>query len=450
MRIPRIVLAGTASGAGKTSIACSIIHGLKRLGYGVQPFKVGPDYIDPGYLSSVSGRPVHNLDVWLMGRRRLLEEFVAKSRSDVSIIEGVMGYYDGFSGKNNHSSTHHVAAITKSSTILVLDAAKAARSAAATALGFARFHKNSRIAGIILNRVGSKRHELLCREALQDLRIPVVGAIPKIPEFSLESRHLGLIPVAEQKGLRRRIMRMAGAMSEFLDLDRILGIASASPQLPRPPRPRSKKPACTIAVALDGSFNFYYSSNLESLQRAGARIRFFSPVSDGRPPECDGIYIGGGFPEVLSRPLSRNSSMRRSIKRMAGGGVPLYAECGGLMYLTRSIHDGARRLSMVGLLDADTVMTGRMKLNYTRASVVSRCVVSDSKRRLQGHEFHYSELSDVAGDVKFAYSLDIGHGISAKRDGIIQNNTLASYCHLFLDGRNSAALVSNCRNYSRR
>ncbi len=451
MRIPRIVLAGAASGVGKTSITCSIIYGLKKLGYGIQPFKVGPDYIDPGYLSSVSGRPARNLDVWLMGARRLLEEFTGNSKSDVSIIEGVMGYYDGFSGRSNHSSTHHVAAITRSSTILVLDAGKAARSVAATALGFARFHRNSRIAGIILNRVGSKRHEVLCREALQGLRIPVIGAVPKSPEFLLESRHMGLIPAGEEKGLRRRILRMAESMSDFLDLDQILRIADSAASLPEPRKTRPKKPASTVAVALDDSFNFYYPANLESLQREGARIKFFSPIRDRKPPVCDGIYIGGGFPEVLSQSLSKNTAMRKAVKKLAGDGIPVYAECGGLMYLTNSIHDGKRRHPMVGFLDADTKMTEKMKLSYTKAAVTSRCILSDSKKRLQGHEFHYSELSDIPRDARLAYDLEIGHGISGKKDGIVQNSTLASYCHLFLDAKNFAGtFASNCRSYSRR
>ncbi len=451
MKIPRVVLAGAASGVGKTSITCAIIYGLQKLGYGVQPFKVGPDYIDPSYLSSVSGRPARNLDVWLMGARRLLEEFTRNSRSDISIIEGVMGYYDGSSGKNNHSSTHHVAAITKSSTVLVLDAGKAARSVAATALGFTRFHRSSRIAGIILNRVGSKRHEILCREALQGLGIPVIGVIPKNPEFFLESRHLGLVPAWEEKSLQGRILRVAKSMSDLLDLDQVLRVANSSPPLPRPQKTKSKKPTVTITVALDNSFNFYYPANLESLQRQGAQVKFFSPVHDKRVPECDGIYIGGGFPEVLSPSLSKNTAMRKTIRKLAGDGIPIYAECGGLMYLTNSIHDGKRQYPMVGFLDADTKMTKKMRLGYTRAAVTSRCILSDSKKQFQGHEFHYSELYDVSKDLRFAYDLEVGHGISEKRDGIIQGNTLASYCHLFLDAKNFAGtLVSNCKNHSRR
>jgi len=363
----------------------------------------------------------------------------------------VMGYYDGFSGKNNHSSTHHVATITKSDTILVLDASKTARSIAATALGFARFHKKSRIAGLVLNKVGSKKHETLCREALQSLKIPVIGAIPKNPEFSLESRHLGLIPAREETRLQRKILKIAKSISEFLDFDRIVSMAKDSASLPKPRRIRPKKPASTIAVALDGSFNFYYAANLESLRREGAKIKFFSPVSDRAPPKCDGIYIGGGFPEVLSPSLSANSEMRRSIKKSADAGMPLYAECGGLMYLTKSIHDGAKRHPMVGLLDADTRMTKKMRLSYTKADITSDCIISNPAKQIRGHEFHYSELSGVAKDLRFAYDLEIGHGILRKKDGIIQNNTLASYCHLFLDAKNFArTLALNCRNDSRR
>jgi len=451
LKIPRIVLAGATSGVGKTSVACSVIYGLKKRGYAVQPFKVGPDYIDPGYLSSVSGRTARNLDVWLMGNKRLLEEFTSNSKSDVSIIEGVMGYYDGFSGKNNHSSTHHVATITRSDTILVLDASKTARSIAATALGFAKFHKKSRIAGLVLNKVGSRKHETLCREALQNLGIPVIGAIPRDPEFSLESRHLGLIPAREETRLQGRVLKIAKSISEFLDFDRIIKTANGSAPLQKPRRIRPKKPAGTIAVALDSSFNFYYAANLESLRREGAKIKFFSPVSDKTLPKCDGIYIGGGFPEVMSPSLSANSAMRGSIRKSADGGTPLYAECGGLMYLTKSIRDGTGRHPMVGLLDADTRMTTKMKLNYTKASIASGCIISNSPKQLRGHEFHYSELFDVAKDLRFAYDLEIGHGILRQKDGIVQNNTLASYCHLFLDAKNFAkTFVLNCRNHSRR
>jgi len=204
LKIPRLVIAGVTSGVGKTSITSAIIYGIKKCGYTVQPFKVGPDYIDPGYLSAISGKDTKNLDVWLMGEGELVHSFVKNSTSDISVIEGVMGYYDGFGGKTNYASTHHVASLLKSPTILILDASKAARSIAATALGFAKFHRNSRIVGMILNKIGSKKHEKMCRQALANLKVPVLGSILKNSE-SMESRHLGLIPVKEQNHCRTRL-----------------------------------------------------------------------------------------------------------------------------------------------------------------------------------------------------------------------------------------------------
>ena len=209
LNIPRLILSGATSNVGKTSITSAIILGMKKKGYTVQPFKVGPDYIDPSYLSAISGNRTRNLDAWLMGKNELIKSFVKNSKSDISIVEGVMGYYDGFSGDSNYSSTHHVASLLKSSTILVLDDSPPARSIAATALGFTKFHKNSRISGFILNKIGSKKHEELCTQALSQLKIPILGSIPKNSELSLDSRHLGLIPAAEQGNLEGKIKKIA-------------------------------------------------------------------------------------------------------------------------------------------------------------------------------------------------------------------------------------------------
>ncbi len=406
---------------------------------------MGPDYIDPGYLSTVSGNQSHNLDVWLMGEAELVNNFTGNSNSDISVIEGVMGYYDGFSGKSNHASTHHVATLTKSNVILVVDAAKTARSIAATVLGFTKFHKNSRILGIILNKIAGKKHENLCRDALTGLRIPIIGIVPKNPDLSLKSRHLGLIPTVEDNQARLQIIKIAKTISEFLDFDKIIKIAKLVQSLPPPRKIQAKKQSCVIAVALDNSFNFYYPANLEALRREGAKIKFFSPVSDTKFPTCDGIYIGGGFPEVLSEPLSKNHTMKNQIKQSLENDTPLYAECGGLMYLTRSIHDGRNKFPMVGFFDAQTVMTTKMKLNYTKAKITSECIISGTPKNFQGHEFHYSELTEIARDTRFAYDISVGSGIIKNCDGIIQNKALASYGHLYFDSKNFAkTFVSNC------
>ena len=437
LKIPRLVVAGATSGVGKTSITSAIIYGIKKRGYSVQAFKVGPDYIDPSYLSAISGNDTRNLDVWLMGENELVQSFVKNSTSDISIIEGVMGYYDGFGGKTNYASTHHVASLVKSPTILVLDASKAARSIAATALGFAKFHRNSRIVGIILNKIGSKKHENMCKQALANLKVPILGSILKNSE-SMESRHLGLIPVKEQKSLQNKIRKISREISDSLDIDKILQICKNAPQLPKVQQKKFKNPTATVAVALDSSFNFYYHDNLEALRREGAKLKFFSPVSDKKIPKCDLIYIGGGFPEVLGQSLERNTTMRNLIKKHAEEGMPIYAECGGLMYLTKSISFGKKKYKMVGLFDAETQMTKKMTLNYTEGRITSNCLIS-SPAKFRAHEFHYSKISNLAKDAKLVYDLKIGEGISGKKDALSEYNTLASYCHLYFDSAKYAS-----------
>ena len=450
MKIPRLVLAGTTSGVGKTSITCALIHALQKKGFSVQPFKVGPDYIDPSYLSSIARKDAFNLDVWLMGKDRLLESFVTNSKSDISIIEGVMGYYDGFGGDSNFASTHHVASLTKSSTILVIDASKAARSIAATVLGFVKFHNNSRIKGIILNKIGSKKHEILCRKAIEKIKLPILGVIPKNSELDLQSRHLGLIPTKEDVALRQKIQKISKIISNSLDIEKILQIIQTAPSLKTIVKKNHKIPTTTIAVALDNSFNFYYQDNLKALKREGANLKFFSPVIDKKLPQCDGIYIGGGFPEILGKALEKNTIMRKKIKKLSEENVPIYAECGGLMYLTKSIDYGKKTSKMVGIFDAQTKMTKKMKLNYTKGSIISKNIISEKKHALQGHEFHYSKLESVSSDSKFAYELKIGDGIKNHFDGMIQNNTLASFGHLYFDSSNYAEVfVKNCIKSSR-
>ena len=439
MTIPRLVITGSSSGVGKTSITSAIIYGLKKRGYTVQPFKVGPDYIDPSYLSSIANNEARNLDVWLMGKSELLKSFVNNSTSDVSIIEGVMGYYDGFDGKTNHASTHHVATLLKSPVILILDASKTSRSIAATALGFTKFHKNSRISGIILNKIGSKKHEILCRSALENLKIPIVGVVPKSTKNILESRHLGLIPVVEQNQLQKKIKQVSQQVADYLDFEELVKICKNVEGISKAKSQKFKKPNISIAVALDNSFNFYYRDNIDALRREGAKIKFFSPTSDKKIPNCDSIYIGGGFPEILGRKLSQNFSMKKSIKQAAENGTPIYAECGGLMYLTKSIKHNNQKYKMVGLFDAETEMTTKMTLNYTQGRIISNCLIS-SPRNFNAHEFHYSKITNLPKDAKFLYDLKIGEGISSKKDGFSEYNVLASYCHLYFD---SAKFASN-------
>ena len=443
------MIAGATSGVGKTSITCSIIYALKKKGFSVQPFKVGPDYIDPSYLSSISKNDAFNLDVWLMGKNNLLSSFVSNSKSNVSVIEGVMGYYDGFGGDSNYASTHHVASITKSPVILILDASKTARSIAATAIGFQKFHRNSRISGIILNKIGSKKHENLCRQALQNTKLPILGVIPKDISLSLESRHLGLFSTLEQKTLYKKIEKISKIISKNIDVNKLIKISKNTSDISKKPIPVNKKPKTTIAVALDTSFNFYYQDNLKALQREGATLKFFSPINDKKIPRCDGLYIGGGFPEILGSKLAKNQTMKKLVKKLAEDNLPIYGECGGLMYLTKSISSENKNHKMVGLFDAETVMTKKMKLNYTKGKI-SKSIISNNLHNIQGHEFHYSKLDSIPSDSKFAYTLEIGDGIVNHKDGLIVNNTLASYGHLYFDSSNYAEIfVKNCIKFSR-
>ena len=440
MIIPRLVISGSTSGVGKTSITSAIIYGLKKRGYTIQPFKVGPDYIDPSYLSSISNNETKNLDVWLMGFSELVMSFVRSSISNISIIEGVMGYYDGFDGKTNYASTHHVATLLQAPVILILDASKTSRSIAATALGFTKFHKNSRISGIILNKIGSKKHDTLCRHALENLNIPIIGSIPKISNNTLESRHLGLIPVTEQKQLQKKIKQVSKEIADYLDFEKIVKICKNVEHLPKIKPRKFKKVKTSIAVALDSSFNFYYHNNIEALRREGAKIKFFSPLSDKKIPNCDCIYIGGGFPEILGKKLSQNNTMKKSIKQAAENGTPIYAECGGLMYLTKSIKNQNQKYKMVGLFDAETEMTKKMTLNYTDGRITSNCLIS-SPRNFHAHEFHYSRITNIPKDAKFLYDLNIGEGISSNKDGISEYNVVASYCHLYFDSAKFASSI---------
>ena len=450
MDIPRVVIAGTASGVGKTTITCAIIYGMQQLGYSVQPFKAGPDYIDPSHLSAISHNEAGNLDPWLMGDDAIPQNFADASHSDISVVEGVMGYYDGFAGDSDFASTFDVASRLRSPVILVLDASRMSRSIAAVAAGFARFRPNSRISGLILNRVASPKHERLCRQALEPLGIPLLGVIPRSKSRTMKSRHLGLVPAAEQGGQEDVMREIASDFSKYLDIHGVVSLCRQARPLSAgaPPPPKSRR--VTIAVALDGSFNFYYRENLNALRRQGAEIRFFSPLRDDAPPECDGLYIGGGFPEVMGPELSQNHSMLRSIRKLAEDGTPIYAECGGLMYLTRMIRYEQKRYPMVGLFDATTMMTKKMTLNYTRGDTIQDCIISGSGVHIHAHEFHYSVLESIPSDSKFAYKLTVGRGITDGHDGLISYDTLASYCHLYLTEKRASNLVDACAGHARR
>lgn len=454
MSVPRIVVAGATSGVGKTTVAVAIMHALRKRGLKVQPFKVGPDFIDPSYHSYVTGRQSRNLDPWLMGKSGVIESFQnASEGAHVAVIEGVMGLFDGMSGKDDFASTAHVARILGAPVILVVDAAKAARSVAAVALGFLHFDKGLKIAGIIANNVAGDRHAGYVADALSDkVRAPVLGIIRRSEKAKMEERHLGLVPAHELAEKRRNeIVEAARHVQSQIDIDRVLDLCTDT-RLSKAPAKKQVAKRAKIAVALDESFNFYYVDNFDALQLMGAQLVFFSPVSDKKLPEgIDGIILGGGFPEVLADRLEKNRSMIRSVTKAVHGGMPVYGECGGLMYLTKSIsgYKGEKRVrSMAGLIDADTVMTSKLTLNYTEADCDGPVL---GKAHVRGHEFHYSAIENIAGDSRFAYSLSKGKGVAKNKDGfVIGDSGLAAYMHLhFASARLANNLVRSCAAYAR-
>jgi cobyrinic acid a,c-diamide synthase len=453
--VPRIVVAGVTSGVGKTTVAIALMHALRKKGLVVQPFKVGPDFIDPSYHTYATKRESRNLDVWLMGRQGVIDCFNAACEgANIAVIEGVMGLFDGMSGRDNFASTAHVAKILGAPVVLVVDASKSARSIAAIVLGFMRFDRSTRIAGIVLNNVAGDRHAGYIKEALAGrIKAPIVGIIKRNSEIRMEERHLGLVPaheLAEKK--RAEIVKAAKYVAEQLDVDAIIKMCAKSPLPKSRVVQKPQKAKATIAVALDESFNFYYADNIDALRRAGARLVFFSPVSDGRLPDnADGIILGGGFPEVLADRLEQNKPMIREVAKAANTGMPLYGECGGLMYLTRSIrgYRGEKKAyRMAGVIDADTLMTSKLTLNYTEADCTEPLL---GKVNLRGHEFHYSAIENIAGDSRFAYNMKKGKGVTDGKDGfIIGQKGLAAYMHVhFANGRLAQRLVDACASYSR-
>jgi cobyrinic acid a,c-diamide synthase len=435
MQVRRIVIAGVTSGVGKTTVAVAIMNALRKKGLQVQPFKVGPDFIDPSYHTFVTRRQSRNLDVWMMGRQGVLDCFASACKdADIAVLEGVMGLFDGIYGKNDFASTAHVAKLIDAPVLLVVDASKGARSIAAIILGFLHFDRKVRIAGVILNNVAGQRH--------------------RNSEVKMEERHLGLVPASELKEAKRQVIvvRIAKYIAECIDIDKVLSLCGITvlPDAPAYPKLRART---RIAVALDESFNFYYRDNLDALKRSGAQLVFFSPVRDQELPEgVHGIILGGGFPEVLADRLEKNRSMIMSIKRAVEEGMPIYGECGGLMYLTRSIsgYKGEKKpRKMTGIVEADTLMTSRLTLNYTEAECNGPVF---GKTHIRGHEFHYSSIENIAGDSQFAYSMKKGKGVTGDQDGfIINNNGLAAYMHLHFANRKLAErLVLSCAKYSRR
>lgn len=468
MSVKKIVIAGVASGVGKTTVSGAVIYSLKKKGFSVQPFKIGPDYIDVSYHSLLSGRLCRNLDVWMMRTSGVLDSFNESCvDADIAVIEGVMGLFDGVSGRDDFGSTAHVARLLDAPIILVIDAAKSARSIAALASGFIHFSKSLKFKGIILNNVAGQRHATFIKEAFSNkIKTPIIGMIMRNDEITMEERHLGLIPASELDDTKKGAMiRSASYVADYINVDTLVA-ASDQPGNSSSLRKSVNRAAgdLKIAVALDESFNFYYADNLDALRKQKINLVFFSPIHNrGLPRDISGVMLGGGFPEVLADRLTRNHSMKNSILKAAEGGVPIYAECGGMMYLTRSItgtyprsakilddySSKVKTHTMVGLFEADTVMDQKLTLNYTEAT----CSGSFFSRigNVHGHEFHYSKIQDLPSDARFAYTLRRGAGIDKGKDGLVAENCLASYMHIhFADSRLARRLAESFMKYDRR
>ncbi len=429
MHIPRIVIAGERSGVGKSTITVGILLALKARGLEAQPFKVGPDFLDPMHHSIIMDRKSRNLDTWMFPDAVESLFYRASVGADISVIEGVMGFYDGLNGRSEEGSTAHLSKILKAPAILVLDASSSARSVGAVAKGFAEYDKDVNVAGVIFNNVAGESHLEMLESSLRG--IDSLGGIPNVKGMELESRHLGLIPAAEDFN-SLKYEKIREVIESHLDMDKLISKAKSAPDIgPQTIIPESRvEPRTRIGLASDAAFNFYYEDSLQILRDKGAEIIPFSPLKD-EMPEVDGLYFGGGYPELFASQLEENRRLRDQVKEASSHGMPIYAECGGMMYLCRSLIDlKGRSYRMAGVFECEVAMTNRLEaLGYVEAEVVNPNVLAPRGRRTRGHVFHYSHVIDPSED-GYAYRLNRGKGIKEEGDGLIAHNTLSSYTHL--------------------
>jgi cobyrinic acid a,c-diamide synthase len=449
--LPRVVIAAPASNSGKTSVATGLLAALRARGLAVSPHKVGPDYIDPGYHTLAAGRPGRNLDPWLVGEDLIAPLFVhgatTPTTADVAVIEGVMGLFDGASGKADFASTAHVARLLQAPIVLVIDAQGMARSVAAMVHGFATYDPTIRIGGVIFNRVGSPGHAQILRDALEPMGVPVLGCIERQETLAVPSRHLGLIPAAERSDEAQRTVALLGeVVAASVDLDAVLTLARSAPPLAEQPSvipPAVDGPRVRVAVAAGPAFTFGYAEQPELLTAAGAEVVPFDPLQDDAlPPDVAGLVIGGGFPEVHAAALSANSGLRADIAALARSGAPIAAECAGLLYLARTL-DGHE---MCGVLDTDAVMGPRLTLGYRDAVAPNDSVLVAAGTRVHGHEFHRTVCTPGGGETAaWNWRRD---GVVA--EGFVSGNIHASYLHLNWAGVPGPAdrFVAACRAHA--
>ncbi|MFD5076899.1 cobyrinate a,c-diamide synthase [Streptomyces sp. NPDC058371] len=432
MSVPRLVIAAPSSGSGKTTVATGLMAAFASRGLAVSPHKVGPDYIDPGYHSLATGLVGRNLDAYLCGEESVAPLFAHGARGcDLAVVEGVMGLFDGAAAQGELASTAHVAKLLRAPVVLVVDASSQSRSVAALVHGFASWDPGVRIAGVILNKVGSERHEALLREALDESGVPVLGVLRRAPQVDTPSRHLGLVPVAERRPAAvEAVAAMASQVREGCDLDALLALARGAPALSAAAWDAAEavgpaaEPLKDAVVALAGgpAFTFSYAEHAELLTAAGAEVVTFDPLRDEQLPDgTAGLVIGGGFPEVYAPELSANEPLRQAVAELALSGAPVAAECAGLLYLSREL-DGQ---PMCGVLDAKARMSERLTLGYRDAVAVSESVLAEAGARMRGHEFHRTVVEPGAG-VAPAWGV---RAPAPRVEGFVQQGVHASYLH---------------------
>ncbi len=452
---PRIVIGGTESGVGKTSLTLALVAALRRRGSRVQTFKVGPDFLDPSYLSIASGRPCYNLDGWMMGRD-YVEKLVARATADadIAVVEGVMGLFDGASHDGLEGSTAEIAAWLRAPVILVADVYGMARSLAAVVKGFATFDRKVRVAGVIANHCGSLRHGIMLAEALQASQLPpMVAAIPRGALPALPERHLGLVTADARNLPQQALDALADAFERYSTVGEIVNMARSAPFLyVEAPERKQVAGRARLGVACDAAFHFYYRDVLDELEDGGCTLVRFSPVADrALPGDLDALYLGGGYPEETAAELSANGSMLASVRAFAESGRPVYAECGGLMYLCREMEtaDG-RRHPLAGILPAATKMhRGLQTLAYVDVTLKEDSLWGLAGESVRGHEFHHSSLAaDPAGAEgwRSVYRMRKLRVEAPVEEGFQKGRVLASYAHLHLASRPRALerFIASC------
>jgi cobyrinic acid a,c-diamide synthase len=431
-----VVIAAPQGRSGKTTVTAALIAALRRRGLAVQPFKKGPDFIDPSWLTRVAGRCCRNLDLFLMDESTVSASFMrVTGDADISVVEGAMGLFDGVDVEGS-GSTAEIARALDAPVILVVNAVRMTRSAAAVVLGCQLLDSRIRLAGVIFNNVARKRHrDLLTAVVERYCGVPVLGVVPKRRAYEVPDRHLGLIPAGEDESLHSAVQAWTADAETFLDIDGLLKIARSAPALVvPPPQPASGRPAGfrpVIGVIRDQVFSFYYPENLEALEQAGARLEYFSAL-DGTLPAVDGLYIGGGFPEVFAAELEANEPLRTAIRNRVQAGLPVYAECGGLMYLGRKLLWKGRSYAMTGALPFEVDLDERPRGHgYMIVEVFGNNPFFATGTTIRGHEFHHSQVYNLNMDeTELVLRVRKGYGIDGERDGIVYRNTFAAYNHI--------------------